>query len=132
MKCSTKTLQNLPYFWNTKTHIVFSFFISCYFIFFPRALIREKNVAWNKKRKTLRGFLYSKNMANFEAFCQNFSSSINHFFSEEWYVNCGRSASWKNVSLVFFGSVYYLLLGWLWNCQLHFHDTWLSTLVTYR
>ena len=32
MKCSSETLQNLPYFWNMKTHI--DFFILCYFIFF--------------------------------------------------------------------------------------------------
>ena len=25
MKCSRETLQNLPYFWNTKTYAVFSF-----------------------------------------------------------------------------------------------------------
>ena len=35
MKCSSEMLQNFPYFWNTKTHSFFSFFISCYFIFFP-------------------------------------------------------------------------------------------------
>ena len=36
MKCSSGTLQNLSYFWNTKTHAVFIiFFISCYFIFSP-------------------------------------------------------------------------------------------------
>ena len=38
MKCSSKMLQNLPYFWNTKTHMVFYFiffFILCYFTFFP-------------------------------------------------------------------------------------------------
>ena len=26
MKCSIKTLQNLTYFWNMKTHVVFSYF----------------------------------------------------------------------------------------------------------
>ena len=35
MKWPSERLQNLPYFWNTKTHVVFSFFISCYFIFPP-------------------------------------------------------------------------------------------------
>ena len=36
MKCPSETLQNLPYFWNKITHIVFfSFFNLCYFIFFP-------------------------------------------------------------------------------------------------
>ena len=36
MKCSSGMLQNLPYFWNMKTHIVI-FFISCYLIFFSNA-----------------------------------------------------------------------------------------------
>ena len=33
MNCLRKMLQNLQYFWNMKTHEVFSFFISCYFLF---------------------------------------------------------------------------------------------------
>ncbi len=36
-KCSvSESLQNFPYFWNTKTHIIVFFFISCYFIYFPK------------------------------------------------------------------------------------------------
>ena len=32
MKCSSKTLQNLPYFWNMKTHLVFfSFHVTLFF-----------------------------------------------------------------------------------------------------
>ena len=34
-KDSSETLQNLLYFMYKKTHIVFSFFISCNFIFLP-------------------------------------------------------------------------------------------------
>ena len=34
-KCSSETLQNLLYFMYKKTHVVFSFFISCNFIFLP-------------------------------------------------------------------------------------------------
>ena len=34
-KCSRETLQNLPYFWNTKTHIVFFVFHFVLFYFFP-------------------------------------------------------------------------------------------------
>ena len=46
-----------------------------------RAFISGKNkVAQNEKQKKLRGFLYSKNMANFEAFRQVISSSINLLF----------------------------------------------------
>ena len=33
MKCPRKTLQNLLYFWNMKTHVFIFYF--CYFIFFP-------------------------------------------------------------------------------------------------
>ena len=35
MKCSSKTLQNLLYFMYKKTHVLFSFFILCNFIFLP-------------------------------------------------------------------------------------------------
>ena len=46
-----------------------------------RAFIRKKNkVARNEKRKQLNGFSYSKNIANFGAFCQGISSSINLLF----------------------------------------------------
>ena len=40
-KSSSEMLQNLPYFWDTKTHIVFSFFI----------LGKKNKVAWNEKWK---------------------------------------------------------------------------------
>ena len=84
MKCSSKMLQNLPYFWNTKTHVVFLFFISCYVLYFfynecpglcehrPQADIQsfggKNKVAQTENWKKKLGFLYSKNMANFEAF----------------------------------------------------------------
>ena len=53
MKSSRKTLQNLPYFWNMKTHVVFFVFHFVLLYFFPnecpglcrhrrRAFIREK------------------------------------------------------------------------------------------
>ena len=35
MKSSGEMLQNLPNFWITKTDVVFSFLISCIFIYFP-------------------------------------------------------------------------------------------------
>ena len=63
MKCPSEMLQNLLYFWNTKTHIV------CRHRPGQWAFIRQKNkVAQNEKQKKLSGFLYSKNMANFELF----------------------------------------------------------------
>ena len=42
--------------------------------------LEEKKVARNEKIKKLLGFSYSKNMANFEVFCCNISSSINLLF----------------------------------------------------
>ena len=49
MKCSSEMLQNLPYYWNTKTNIVcFSF----------RAILYKK--ARNERRKKLHGFSYYK------------------------------------------------------------------------
>ena len=39
MKCSSETLQNLPYFWNMKTHV--DFFILCYFIFSPNECLEK-------------------------------------------------------------------------------------------
>ena len=41
--------------------------------------VKLKN-ALNEKRKKLRGFSYSKSMANFEAFCGSFSLSTNLLF----------------------------------------------------
>ena len=78
MKWPSETLQNLPYFWNMKTHVVFFIFILCYFIFFPNecpGLCRHRpghpllQIQSCSKWKILFGFFYSKNMANFEAFC---------------------------------------------------------------
>ena len=69
MKLYSKTLQNFPYCWNAKTHVVFLFFISCYFIFFYVDIDQEEKIARNETRKKLVcGFWYFKNMANFEAF----------------------------------------------------------------
>ena len=100
MKLSSETLQNLPYFWNMKPHVVFfSFFISGYFIVFPNecpglcqqrpgAFIKEKyRVARNEKRKKLHGFSYDKNIANFEAFYRekNFSKTL-LFMRSVYYV----------------------------------------------
>ena len=49
MKCSDQTLQNLLYFWNKKTHIVFFIFHNVLLYFFSN----EKNkAAQNEKRKS--------------------------------------------------------------------------------
>ena len=53
-KCSSKTLQNLLYFMYKKTHVVFSFFISCNFIFFPMVY----STKWKRKKKTTWVFLF--------------------------------------------------------------------------
>ena len=85
-------LQNLLYFWNTKTNIVFClFFISCCIIFpLMNALVyvnkdqrihqgKNKIACYEKRGKKDIGFQfsYSKNMAIFEALLQVISSSIN-------------------------------------------------------
>ena len=70
MKCSSETLQNLSYFWNTETHLkFFSFFIFHFVLrFFSLRKIMGKNkVARNEKK--LHGFSYSKGITNFIAFC---------------------------------------------------------------
>ena len=81
MKNSSETLQNLSYFWNKKTQIVFClFFISSYF-----RLIQQMSLVYFdidqdccKSKKNYYLFSYSKNMANFEIFHWNFSSSKNY------------------------------------------------------
>ena len=89
MKWPCEMLQNLPYFGNTKTHIVFFVFQFALIYFFPNECPvlcwheRKNKVARNEKRKKLCRFSYSKNMANFEAFHQVISSSINLFFLNE-------------------------------------------------
>ena len=79
MKCSRKILQNLPHFWNMKTHIVFFVFHFVLLYFFPNeclvSFIRGKTSSMKWKKKCV--FSYSKNMANYEAFCWNISSGIN-------------------------------------------------------
>ena len=78
---------------------IFTFFISCNFIFsLINALvyvdidIREKNkVAQNEKLKNLHGFSYVKSMANFEVFHWNILSSTNLQIARSagnWYIVC--------------------------------------------
>ena len=95
VKCSCKMLENLSQFWNTKTHVVFSFRAALFFSLM-NALVyvnieqgihyREKDkVAPNEKRKNQCGFLYSKSMANFEAFLWNIKLSANLLFMKSGY-----------------------------------------------
>ena len=71
-KCSSETLQNLPYFRNTKIHIVFFRFSFCATLFFPlmnalvqgkaKALIKEK-IKWHKmnnQKNYTQFFLFQK------------------------------------------------------------------------
>ena len=83
MKLSSKMLQILPYFWNTKTQIVFSVYhFEQLWVFFTvdaavcvdvdqagHALGKKIKQHEMKNEKTYVCFLYSKNMAKFEAFC---------------------------------------------------------------
>ena len=78
MKRSSEMLQNLPYFWNTKTRVVFCFsFLATFFFPLINALVYvnidqgslggKDEVARNEKLNCM-GFCIFKNMANFEAF----------------------------------------------------------------
>ena len=84
MKLSSKTLQNLLYFWNTKTYVVFcGFSFRASTLFFslmygclcqhrrPGHSSGKKKLHEMKNEKNYMGFpfSYSKNIANFEAFC---------------------------------------------------------------
>ena len=78
MKLSSKTLQKLPYFWNMKTRVVFSFHATLFFplmntlafVDIDQGIHLGKNkVAQNENKNYLQLHGYSKNMANFEAFC---------------------------------------------------------------
>ena len=62
MKLPSEILQNLPYFYHKKTHVVFfhfSFRATLYF-YLINAIVYEK--------KKIHRFSYDKNMANFEGF----------------------------------------------------------------
>ena len=84
-------LQNLSYFWNTKTYIAFFHFsFHATTLFFPNewpGLCRhrpghslERKIKYHEMKKKLHGFSNFKNMANFEAFNWNISASINLLF----------------------------------------------------
>ena len=84
MKLSSEMLQNLPYFWNTKTHVFFFLFSFHATLLFSlmNALVyvnmgKNKLARIENRKNNLHGFSYFKNMANFEAFHWNFSSSKN-------------------------------------------------------
>ena len=77
MKWPSEILQTLPYFYHKKTHIVFSFFISCNFIFLPNecpGLCRHRpGQSWGKNVALLE-------IANFKAFFWVFLSRTNGLF----------------------------------------------------
>jgi len=62
MKLSSKTLQNLPLFWNKRTKIVFP-------LIFQVHCICKSGLCYMKLKGF--GFSYSKNVTNFEAFQDN-------------------------------------------------------------
>ena len=54
-----------------------------------------------KNEKKLRGFMYSKNMAKFEVFCWNISSSINLFFlKSELQLDLNKADVIKNTQMI--------------------------------
>ena len=80
MKMYSEMLQNLPYIWNMKTHIVFFVF---HFVLLNFPLINDVifRGKWQNENKYLLVFLYSKSMENFEAF----SSGINFLYVKSDY-----------------------------------------------
>ena len=91
-------LQNLPNILSTKTYV-------CTFIwvFYSLLLYYSLMDEMGKKRKKTRYliYLYSKNIANLEAFIQGISSSTNLLYSEEWINNKYIKSRYIHV-LVFF------------------------------
>ena len=70
-------LQNLLCLWKKKTHIFFFVF----HLDIDQGTHKGKmKVAQNEKRKKLRGFSFSINIANFEAFLSVFKLTTNLFF----------------------------------------------------
>ena len=90
----SEMLQNLP-FWNTKTHIFFSFFILCHFIFFMTCQNRPGGYSLGKKYKVAQmkkktkkiylGFHIPKNMANLKHFAGSAFYQVSIFYF--WIVN---------------------------------------------
>ena len=69
--CPAKTLQNLLYFYNKETRVVFfhfSFRATLSFLLMNALWSEKDKVARNEKRNKLPGFSYYKNIVNFEAF----------------------------------------------------------------
>ena len=63
-----KLLSNMPDFWNTKSHVVIFHFV---LLFPPNECpsLNHKGLKLNEKyEKKQHGFLYSKNIVNFELF----------------------------------------------------------------
>ena len=93
-------LQNLQYFCNEKTQIIF---ISSKFGFFysAQSTVHMSKIAGNEKWKKYIsvGFLITKKIANFKAFNPTISSSINLLFK--------RSVKWHKKILFFVNYFYY-------------------------
>ena len=84
---SKEMLQNLPYLYKKKTHVFF-------FILHFEELVIDKGihkikmkVAEKEKRKKLRGFSFSINMANFEVFHWTKKLISDLFFLKSAYVH---------------------------------------------
>ena len=84
MKCSREMLPYLPYFCNTKTHVVFSFFISCYLIFPPnecRGLCQHRP-GHSLGPRNWKGLLKCRIVSNYQ--------SIFYFYSNHLLVVCNN------------------------------------------
>ena len=90
MKWPSETIQNLLFIWNVKTHVIFSIFILCYFIFslmIAPGLCREKKLSSMKRKtkKTTQDFVFQKYVKFWIVWLGNFFKH-KPLISEEWVV----------------------------------------------
>ena len=108
MKCSSGTLQNLPYFWNTKSHVVFLVFH--FMLLFPPNECRPGLCRHNRGKNKLARYERLKKtpwVFVFQKYDKFWSVLLEHLikhkslFSEEWY-SCSRSNRMKFLKLFTF------------------------------
>ena len=81
MKCSSETLQNLPYFWNTKRTYFFPFSFHATFM---HSLSNFNDINQGIQIKLYEMKTKTKNYVDFEAFHRKISSRHKPLISEEW------------------------------------------------
>ena len=141
MKLSSETLQNLPYFWNMKTHFFFRFSFQATLGIFKQfrhsskyPLLLKPRCCLKCETKKIFGLSSSKNMAKFwNASLDNFIQHKPHI-SEECYQNSYKPSPsrrkipknkliWGTFSIfcTFFSPLYCEYFGWKlsWKKAMH-------------